>query len=97
MGGIPRQYPLQYGIVPLNLPTDCDGRGNKFISPHALSCPNGGLVLAKHNNADKEWGTLLDRAINSSSISYKPKINSRPVQGERNGAGVRVATGEHKG
>ena len=26
---------LQYDIVPLNLPTGCDGCGNKFLVPHA--------------------------------------------------------------
>ena len=30
---------LRYGIVPLNLPTDCDGCGKKFSVPHNLSCP----------------------------------------------------------
>ena len=27
----------QYGILTLNLPTDCDGCGKKFLVPHALS------------------------------------------------------------
>ena len=44
---------LEYGIVPLNLPTDCDGCGKKFSVTHALSCPKGGLVLAWHNNDAK--------------------------------------------
>ena len=25
-----------YGIVPLDLPTDCDGCGKKFLVPHAI-------------------------------------------------------------
>ena len=33
---------LRYGIVPLKLPTDCDGCGKKFLVPHALSCPKRG-------------------------------------------------------
>ena len=88
---------LRYGIVPLNLSTDCDGCGQKFSVPYALSFPNGALVLARQNDAAKEWGALLARAINHSAISYEPKINSRTVQGERNRAGVRVATVEHEG
>ena len=27
---------LKYGVVPLNLPTDCNGCANKFLVPHAL-------------------------------------------------------------
>ena len=52
----------------------------------------GGLVLERHNDDAKEWGTLSDRALNSSLISYKPKINSRTVYGEMNGAVAWVAT-----
>ena len=44
---------LQYGIVPLNLPADCDGCGKNFSVPHSLSCPKGGLVMAQHNDAAK--------------------------------------------
>ena len=44
---------LCYGIVPLNLITDCDGCGKKFSVPHALSCPKGGLFMAWHNDAAK--------------------------------------------
>ena len=61
--------------------------------PHALSCPKGGIVLARNNDAAKEWGALLAWASNPFCISYKPKSNSRTVQGERNGAGALVATG----
>ena len=49
---------LQYIILPLNLPTECDGCGKKFSVPHALSCPKGGLVLSWNNDSAKEWGTL---------------------------------------
>ena len=44
---------IQYVIVPLNLPTDCDGCGKKFLVPHAFSCPKGGLDLVRHNDAKK--------------------------------------------
>ena len=84
---------LQYGIVPLNPPTDCDGCGKKFLVPHALSCPKGGLIMARNNYTAKEWGDMSDRAINQSCISYEPKINSSTVQGEGNGAGAMVSDG----
>ena len=88
---------LQYGILPLNLPTDCDGCGKKFSVPHALSFPKGGLSLAQNNDAAKKWGALSARALNPSCISYEPIINIRTVQSERNRAEARVTTGELEG
>ena len=52
-----------------------------------------GLVLARHNDAAKEWGTLSARTLNPSCISYEPKINSRTVQGDSNRAGAQIVTG----
>ena len=66
--------------------TDCDGCGNNFSVTHALLCHKGVLVLERHSDAAKEWRALSARALNSSCISYEPKINSRTVQGKRNGA-----------
>ena len=77
-----------------NLSTDCDGCGKKVLVTHALSCLNGGIVLAWHNDTAKELGALSVWSLNPSRISYKPEINSRTVQGERNGAGARVGTVE---
>ena len=51
--------------------------------------PKGGLVLARHDDAANEWGALGAWALVPSAITYKPKINSRTVQGERTGAGAR--------
>ena len=45
---------LWYSIVPLNPPTHCNGYSNKFLFPHDLSFPKGGLVLARNNNFAKE-------------------------------------------
>ena len=53
--------------------------------------------MEQNTDAAKEWGALLSRAINYSAISYEPKINSRTVQGERNGDGERVEMGEQEG
>ena len=75
--------------MPKDIPATCDGCGKKFSIEHALSFPNGGLVLARHDDATKEWGTLGARALVPSAITYEPKISSRTVQGERTGAGAR--------
>ena len=74
--------------MPQEIPATYDGCNKKFLIEHALSCPNGGLVLARHDDAAKEWGALGARALVPSAVTYEPKINSRTVQGERTGAGL---------
>ena len=64
---------------------------------HNLSFPKGSLIIARHDDAAKEWGALGDRALVPSAITYEPKINSRTVQGERTGAGARQQEGEADG
>ena len=59
-----------------------------------MSCPKWGLVLARHNDASKEWGALGAWAVVPSAITYEPKINSRTVQEERTGARARQEGGE---
>ena len=83
--------------MPQDIPTTCDGCGKKFSIEHALSCLKGGLVLARHDEAAKEWGALGARALVPSAINYEPKINSRTVQGERTGSGARQEGGEADG
>ena len=80
-----------------DIPATCDGCGKKFSIEHALSCPKGGLVLARHNDNAKEWCALGYQALVPSAITYEPKINSRTVQGGgdrgKNAAGQRGANG----
>ena len=80
--------------MPQDIPATCDGCGKKFSIEHTLSCPNGDLVLVRHDDAAKEWCGLGSRALVPSAITYEPKINSRTVQGERTGAGARQEGGE---
>ena len=79
--------------MPQDILATCYGCGKKLLIKHALSCPKGGLVLVRHDDVAKEWGTLGARALISSDITYKSKINSRTVQGERTGAGVQQYSG----
>ena len=83
--------------MPQDIPATCDGCGKKFSIEHALSCPKGGLVLARHDDAAKEWGALGARALVPIAITYEPKINSRTVQGERNESGAWQKGGEADG
>ena len=80
---------LRYGLMPQDIPTTCDGCGKRFSIERALSCPNSGLVITWNENTAKEWGALQAWALVPSAITYEPKINSRTVYGERNGAGAR--------
>ena len=75
--------------MPQDIPATCDDCGKKFSIEHALSFPKGGLVLARHDDAAKEWGALGYRDLVPSAITYEPKINSRTLQGGRTGAGAR--------
>ena len=51
---------LWYGIIPMNLPTVCDGHKKKFTVDHDMSCFKAGLVLVCHYGSAKEWGSLGD-------------------------------------
>ena len=79
--------------MPQDIPATCDGCGKKFSIEYALSCPKGGLVLARHNDAAKEWGALGAWALVPSDITYGPKISSGTVRGERTRARVRKESG----
>ena len=83
--------------MPQDFPATCDGCGKRFWIEHALSCLKWGLVLAWHDDAENEWGALGDRALFPSAITYKPKINSRILLGERTGAGARQEGGTADG
>ena len=50
--------------------------------------------MEQHNDSAKEWGALSVWALNPTDISYEPKINSRILQGDRNGSGAQVDMGE---
>ena len=60
---------LRYGMMPQDIPMTCNGCGKKFLIEHALSCPKGGLVLERNDDAEKEWGALGDRALVPSAIT----------------------------
>ena len=83
--------------MPQHTPATYDDCGKKFFIEHSLSCPKGGLVIARHDDNAKEWGVLGSCALVHRAIIYKPKINSRTVQGERTGAGARQEGGEADG
>ena len=84
-------------MMPQDIPVTCNGCGKRFSIEHALSSLKGGLVLARHDDAAKEWGSLGSQALVPSAITYEPKINSGMVQGESTGAGVQQGDGTADG
>ena len=64
-----------------DIPATFNSCGKKLSIKHTLSCSKVGLVLERHDDASKEWVALGAWVLKPSYISYKPKINSRTVQG----------------
>ena len=67
--------------MPQDIPTTCNGCGEKFSIYQALSCAKGVLVLDRHDDTTMEWVAIGARSLIPSYIIYEPKINSRTVQG----------------
>ena len=61
---------LRYVLMHQDIPGTCDGCGKKFSIEHALSCPGGGLLMACHDDAAEEWGSLGARFLTPSAIYY---------------------------
>ena len=53
---------LRYGRHPINLPALCDADGEAFDLNHALNCPRGGRVYARHNEMRDLNCSLLEMA-----------------------------------
>ena len=53
---------FRYGRAPVKMPSLCDGDGEIFDVDHALNCPKGGLVYARHNEFRDLNCSLLELA-----------------------------------
>jgi hypothetical protein len=67
---------LCYGRSPGDLPSHCDGCGQKFSVQHALECKKGGNVILRHNEIRDELADLAAKAIIPSAIRNEPLIHS---------------------
>jgi hypothetical protein len=65
---------LRFSLPPTNLPSHCDGCGQRFSVNHALQCNKGGLVHIRHNNMSDEWAGLCQQALTPSAVSSEPFI-----------------------
>jgi hypothetical protein len=72
---------LRHGLVPLDLPTHCDGCPNtRFTVDHAFQCKKGGLVLARHDEMAAEWHQLCSQALTPSAVTDEPIIPTYQYQ-----------------
>jgi len=71
---------LRYGRAPGDLPSHCDGCGQKFDVRHALECKKGGLVILRHDEIRNELSDLASKALIPSAVRDEPLIHtSRPA------------------
>ncbi len=68
---------LRYGWEPANMPTHC-ACGESFDSSHALSCPKGGFIIARHNELRDLTAGLLDEVCHD--VEIEPRL--QPLSGE---------------
>eukprot|EP00957_Ditylum_brightwellii_P021178 1596687-Ditylum_brightwellii.AAC.1 len=67
---------LRYMCEPQDLPSHCEGCGEKYGISHALDCKAGGLITAQHNELRDELGVIGTQAYSQSAIRNKPLINT---------------------
>ena len=68
---------LRYGWTPSNLPTYC-ACGAAMSVEHALSCPKGGLPIARHNEVRDTVAGWMGEVCNN--ITVEPAL--QPISGE---------------
>ena len=72
---------LRYAQTPKDLPSQCDGCGQKFSVRHGLECKKGGLVISRHNEVRDELADLAAKAFVPSAVRDEPRIHtSRPSE-----------------
>jgi hypothetical protein len=54
---------LRFSLPPINLPSHCDGYGQRFSVNHILQCKKGGLVHIRHDDVLDEWAGLCRQAL----------------------------------
>jgi hypothetical protein len=65
---------LRFALCHLDLPSHCDGCGQRFSVNHALQCKKGGLVHLRHNDVASAWAGLCQHALTPAAVSSKPFI-----------------------
>jgi hypothetical protein len=66
---------LRLDLDLLNTPTHCDGCDCKWSTSHALSCPFGGLIISRHNEARDDIMETAMTTYTPSNVRDEPNIN----------------------
>jgi hypothetical protein len=66
---------LRYGRCPGDIPSLCDGCGQKSSVEHLLHCMKGGNVILRHNEVRDEVADLASKAFIPSAIRNEPLIH----------------------
>ena len=69
---------LRYRKELANLPSKCHC-GAKFEMNHALNCPQGGLIIIRHNEVRDFLASVINKVQND--VEVEPKL--QPIDGER--------------
>jgi hypothetical protein len=67
---------LRHGRAPGDLPSHCDGCGQKFSIPHALECKIGGNVICRHNALTATILRIASQALIPSAVRNEPLIHT---------------------
>jgi hypothetical protein len=65
---------LRFSLPTINLPSHCDGFGQRFSVNHALQCKKGGLVHLRYADVADKWAGLCQQALTPAAVSSKPFI-----------------------
>jgi hypothetical protein len=66
---------LSHGRAPGDLPSHCDGCGQKFNVEHALSCKLGGNVICRHKALTGTVVHIASKALIPSEVRNEPLIH----------------------
>ena len=67
---------LRFGQTPHQLPATCDGCHAPFSVLHGLECPNGGLIIRRHNTVRDTLGSIAAENYGSSAVRSEPQLST---------------------
>ena len=71
-------------MQPLNLPTHCDGCGERFSTEHGLNCKHGGIVNERHDDVTDKWEHLAMLTWQPGAVLHKPMVRDGNMTNRNN-------------